>query len=734
MQAFGRKSERVLGFAVLGIFCVAALLTLTEFSSGIQTQSPARPAPPAGITQIQHIVFIIKENRSFDNYFGQFPGADGATTGITSTGQVIPLRHTPDQVVDIGHDWPSAINAMDGGKMDRFDLIASGNVNGEYLAYSQLTQADIPNYYTYAQQFVLADQMFSSLHGPSFPNHLYTIAAQSGGVISIPLNNTYSWGCDAPPSAAVQVLDGLGDISDVFPCFDFPTLADNLDTAGINWKYYAPPANAKGYQYSTYDSINHIRNSSLWTEHVVPDTRFITDAMNGNLAPVSWLVTGPNSEHPPNSTCQGENWTVAQINAIMQGPAWNSTAIFLVWDDFGGFYDQVPPPNVDQYGLGPRVPMIIISPYARSGYISHTQYEFSSVLKFIEDRYNLPSLTERDAAANDTTDSFDFTQQPLAPVILNPQTCPINAASDIYYGGQQVGTVSPGYALMLTNIRTSPITVSSIAATGDFKQTNNCKTLKAGATCKINVTFNPAQTGPRTGTLTITDTDVTSPQIVNLSGTGGEVTISGSAYPGTNLGTVLLGSSSQPHQVRLTNGGTSALSITAINTVGNFSQTNLCHNSLAPGASCMISLTFAPTTTGILYGNLQVADNDPSSPQTARLRGIGTQVSLNPPSLGFGSQTINTTSPPQTVTLQNTGSNALNIGSIAPSADYAQTNNCGTSLAAKGMCTITVTFTPTQTGSLPGTLSFIDSDGTSPQTVNLSGTGVSAPTGGVQSR
>ncbi|HUY13275.1 MAG TPA: alkaline phosphatase family protein [Terriglobia bacterium] len=729
MRRLSRNCESVLGFTVLGLFSLAVLFSLAGPGRGAQPQRPARPPAPAGINVIQHIVFIIKENRSFDNYFGQFPGADGATTGITSTGQVIPLRHTPDQVGDIGHDWPSAINAMDGGKMDHFDLIARGNVNGEYLSYSQLTQADIPNYYTYARQFVLADQMFSSLHGPSFPNHLYTIAAQSGGVISVPLNNTFNWGCDAPGNTSVQVLDNLGDISDVFPCFDFPTLADNLDTAGIDWKYYAPPENARGYQYSTYDAINHIRNSSLWSQHVVLDTQFVTDAANGNLAPVSWLVTGNNSEHPPNSTCQGENWTVAQINAIMRGPDWNSTAIFLVWDDFGGFYDQVKPPNFDQYGLGPRVPLIIISPYARPGYISHTQYEFSSVLKFIEDRFNLPSLTERDAAANDTTDSFDFTQQPLPPVILSPQTCPINAAADIYYGGQQVGTASPAYALMLTNIRTVPITVSNVAATGDFKQTNGCKTLSVNATCKINVTFNPTQTGPRTGTLTITDTDVTSPQTVTLTGTGGEVTLSNSLYPGASFGTALLGSSSKS-QVKLTNGGTSALSITAVRTFGDFSQTNNCKNSVPPGGTCRIFLTFTPVTTGILYGNLALSDSDPSSPQTVRLRGIGTQVSLNPSTLAFGNQVINTTSLPQTVTVENTGSTMLNIGSIAASANYAQTNNCGSSLPSMASCAVMVTFTPTQTGSLPGTLTFIDSDATSPQTLNMSGTGVTAPAQG----
>ena len=189
---------------------------------------------------------------------------------------------------------------------------------------------------------------------------------------------------------------------------------------------------------------------------MVPDTQFATDAASGNLPAVSWLVTGPNSEHPPNSTCQGENWTVQQLNALMQGPDWGTSAVFLTWDDFGGFYDHVAPPPVDIYGLGPRVPLLIISPYAQPGYISHTQYEFSSVLKFIEDDFGLTPLSDRDANANDTTDSFNFSQTPTPPVILNPQTCPIQSASNMYFGAQVMGTLSSANVLTLTNIRTAP--------------------------------------------------------------------------------------------------------------------------------------------------------------------------------------------------------------------------------------------------------------------------------------
>jgi phospholipase C len=724
-----QKESKALNFTLFGILCLLTVVSLAPPCRAADGKPASKAVKPTGISAIQHIIFIVKENRSFDNYFGQYPGAEGATSGPTSTGQVVQLEHTPDQVVDMGHDWTSALTAMDNGNMDHFDLILYGDVNGALMTYSQLTQADIPNYYKYAKNFVLGDHMFSSLHGESFPNHLYTIAATSGGVFTVPLplgsaKAGFNWGCDLPSDYAVRVMDDDdGDISSAFPCFDFQTLADSLETAGISWKYYAPPQGAQGYQFSTFDAINHIRNSPLWAQDVVPDTQFATDAASGNLPAVSWLVTGPNSEHPPNSTCQGENWSVQQLNALMQGPDWNTSAVFLTWDDFGGFYDHIAPPPVDVYGLGPRVPFLIISPYARAGHISHTQYEFSSVLKFIEDRFGLTPLTERDGNANNTTDSFDFNQKPRPPLVLSQRTCPIASAANLYFGGQTVGIPSPANVLTLTNIRTTPITVSSIAVTGNFSQKNNCTTLAVAATCQITVTFKPLQTGPLTGTLTITDTDVTSPQVVSLQGTGSEVSVTNSLYPGLNLGTVFLDAQST-NSVTLTNHGNSPLPITSVATVGDYSQTNDCGSSVAAGGSCTITVAFNPTTSGTLYGNLVVTDSDPASPQTTRLYGVGSSTSFVPTSLSFGNEIINETSKAKTITFTNVGPSALNIGTVTATANYSETNTCGVSLAGGAACTITVTFTPTQLGSVPGTLTVSASDFNSPHTFNLSGTGV----------
>jgi phospholipase C len=273
--------------------------------------------------------------------------------------------------------------------------------------------------------------MFSSLMGPSFPNHLYTIAAQSGGAVDNPrtdknvgtLNNSSKgWGCDVSnQQVKIQNSDGSSRLQDA--CFNFQTLADELDAKDYSWRYYAPPSGYKGYIWSTFDAIKHIRYGPDW-KNVVPTEQFMTDATGGNLPTVSWIATpGQYSEHAPASVCVGENWTVQMLNALMEGPDWSSTAVFLTWDDFGGFYDHVAPQQIDGYGLGFRVPLLIISPYAKQGYIDHTQYEFSSMLRFAEDELGLPTLTNRDKAANDMLGAFNFKQRPRLPFILQQRTC-----------------------------------------------------------------------------------------------------------------------------------------------------------------------------------------------------------------------------------------------------------------------------------------------------------------------
>jgi len=424
------RSKTLLFVAILGGAAVIGF----SFAHSVHAQKGQRDARrdhehherDRRLRKIEHIVFIVKENRTFDNYFGTFPGADGATSGTRSTGEVIPLRRAPDVTPrDIDHSYHAAVTAIDGGAMDKFDLLAGGNVNGELLAYTQYTEEDLPNYFAYARQFVLADAFFSSLKGPSFPNHLYTVGAQSGRAINNPTNSPGRWGCDSPANSRVQTLDEDDRFGAVYPCFDFDTLADRLEEKGLSWKYYAPGEGKSGYIWSALDAIRHIRLTSLWTLHVVATEQFVQDARNGDLPAVSWLVTSAEqSEHPPASVCVGENWTVEQVNALMEGPAWNSTVVFLTWDDFGGFYDHVPPPVADGFGFGPRVPLLIISPWARQGHITHTTLEFSSVLKFIEERFDLDPLTGRDEEANDLIDSFDFDHHPRRALVLSTRPCP----------------------------------------------------------------------------------------------------------------------------------------------------------------------------------------------------------------------------------------------------------------------------------------------------------------------
>ena len=599
-----------------------------------------------------------------------------------------------------------------------------------------MTEADIPNYFAYARRFALADRMFSSIHASSFPNHLYTVAATSGGVISIPYSHseptglgTQGWGCDNDPTVVVQQLDNDGDVSEVFPCFDVPTLADSLETMGIPWKFYAPPFGTKGYQFSTLNAINHIRNTTLWSQHVVNSSNFVNDAQNGTLPAVSWLVTGPQSEHPPNSTCVGENWTVQQINAIMQGPLWNSTVIFLSWDDFGGFYDHVLPPTQDTFGLGPRVPLLMISPYSKPGYVSHTQYEFASILKFIETRFGLAPLTARDAAANDTTDSFDFTQTPSAPLVLGQRSCPVVGTAQQPFGNQGVGTTSPPIAITVNNNGTTTMTLGAQTISGDYKiASTTCKTqLAGGGQCKINVTFAPISAGPRTGTLTVNDSDPSSPQTVTLNGMGSNLAISNNGiYPGVKFGTQALGTTSAPINVTLTNKGTSPITISNIAVIGDFGQTNQCRGTIAVGGKCVLHVTFTPTVTDYRYGNIIITSNDIGSPHTIRMYGPATRVTLSPASLTFPSQQVGTTSQPLTITVGNVGATTLTFAGISASGDFTQTNNCTSGVAPGGSCTVSVLFAPTAAGTRTGSISLSDNDGslTSPQVVSLTGTAV----------
>jgi phospholipase C len=375
---------------------------------------------------IEHVVFLIKENRTFDNLFGTFPGANGTSVGYDDGDRRRLVRGTDGSIgsEDIPHCYTCSLAAWNHGKMDGFNQDPAS----DRWAYTQLVRSQLPNYWHWAARFVLADNFFSSAQGPSFPNHLYAIAAQSGGAHdnprrTAPFRSSNTFGCDAPKGQTVTVVDSEGHEKHVQPCFDFRTEGDLLTKAGIDWAYYAAEPDQLGYIWSAYSAIRHIRETREWHRHVLPVDDVVDDIRHDRLPPVTWIAPRYEvSEHPQYNFCAGENWSTRVIDAIMRSPMWESTAIFVTWDDYGGFYDHVPPPQIDGFGLGIRVPLIVISPYARRGVVDHHVGEFSSVLRFIEDNWGVSQLTDRDRQAMDLSYDFDFGRRPRNPDPLPPRS------------------------------------------------------------------------------------------------------------------------------------------------------------------------------------------------------------------------------------------------------------------------------------------------------------------------
>ncbi|HYU48039.1 MAG TPA: alkaline phosphatase family protein [Terriglobales bacterium] len=349
--------------------------------------------------RVEHIVFIVKENHSFDNYFGRFPGAEGATAGRISTGALVPLQHATDPpLANCGHTSRQLVQDVDNGRMDKFNLNCA-IVLGVNQAYVQYYQQDIPYYWHYAQQYGLADHYFSPVAAPSFPSHLFIIGAQTATIVDNP-NYNLAWGCDAPATTTVRALiPGTQTYQKISPCVDFLTLGDLLDAAGVDWAMYSAAPGVAGFMWNSYDAIEHIRYGEDWINNMRNVRNFTADVKAGRLPAVTWIVPESKySEHPNQSIAAGEAWTVQQITALQNSPAWATTVVFLTWDDPGGYYDHVPPPAVDEYGMGARVPLLVISPMAKPG-VNSTVLGFESLMRFTEDVFNLPCLTSRDCNA-----------------------------------------------------------------------------------------------------------------------------------------------------------------------------------------------------------------------------------------------------------------------------------------------------------------------------------------------
>jgi phospholipase C len=382
---------------------------------------------PATTTPIKHVVIMIQENRTFDDLFSTFPGADGSTTG-THNGK--PYHNTAGPLTgeDINHIHSGFKTEYDGGKMDGFDRIhfgASGQ-DGPAGTYplSYVNPKYIAPYWALARQYALADHMFQTQGSGSFTAHQDLIRGNTAiddreSLIDFPSRGP--WGCDAGATAHTTLLTDTGQYlynKGPAPCLSYTTLRDLLDAKGVTWKYDVPPLviGSGGYLWNAFDAIRAVRygnNAAEWKSNViVPETNVFAQISGGRLANVTWVIPAAQNSDHPEIVDHGPQWVAQVVNAIGKSRYWNSTAIVVTWDDWGGWFDHVPPPQLDYQGLGFRVPMIVISPYAKSSYVSHTQYEFASILKFVEDNWELGRIGVNDVRAASIADCFDFSQAP----------------------------------------------------------------------------------------------------------------------------------------------------------------------------------------------------------------------------------------------------------------------------------------------------------------------------------
>jgi phospholipase C len=404
----------------------ALLLVLVSFRP-----TTANAQAPRDHHGIQNVVIIFQENRTPDNLFGSnpyfLPGVDIATSGMNSKGEQISLTSVPlANNYDLSHAHSAFVRMYDNGKMDGANNVtvtcAKGAQNcppsNPQFKYVDNSTGNLNPYFQLAEQYTFGDRMFQTNQGPSFPAHQFIISGTSApssdsdlfaaenpaGV----LNSSNNTGCDAPSNEFVKMIDPSGsETTTMYPCFEHRTLVDYLDYRGISWRYYTPSA---GSIWTGPNAIYHLRFGSDWDNDVVlKPAQVLTDIANGQLANVSWVIpTGQESDHPESNKGLGPSWVASVVNAIGNSQYWDNTAIIITWDDWGGWYDHVAPRVINSYEYGFRVPLIIVSPYAKQGYVSHVTHDFGSILKFIEEVYHLPSLGYADEHADDLSDCFDF--------------------------------------------------------------------------------------------------------------------------------------------------------------------------------------------------------------------------------------------------------------------------------------------------------------------------------------
>ena len=474
--------------AFLLVITAAGIVACTTNSPSSGFTNVALPTllSDRGSTPIKHVVIVIQENRSFDNFFATFPNANGTTTGQVVTmpktiaqacaadaqrvitaptsipltevnilGKGFPTTPPTGQPFgwnqDLPHTYPSGYlvdcNSSSGEphsstpcEMNAFDVQkfgpnAEGGPTCTYL-YQYVNPQDVAPYWDMAKQYVLADNTFQSQGSSSFTGHQDLIAAgtlikSSPSESAIDNPTGFPWGCDSNSTATVPFLTTSGHyvFKGPFPCYPaygsspYATMRDLLDAKSVSWKFYANQVYPAGNRqaggsgiWSAFDAIYAVRHGSEWGTKVVwPDTKIFNDIRRGRLPAVSWITpNGANSDHPAEQCkCdKGPSWVASIVNAIGKSKYWKSSAIVVVWDDWGGYYDHVPPPFYDgQGGLGFRVPLLIISPYVKA-HVEHTQYETVSILRFVEDNWSLGTLGKLDQRATSIGNAFNFNMAP----------------------------------------------------------------------------------------------------------------------------------------------------------------------------------------------------------------------------------------------------------------------------------------------------------------------------------
>jgi phospholipase C len=411
---------------------LAALLTAGcnqgGFVGPIASQNSASQNEQAA-SKIKHVVIIFQENRTVDNLFNGLPGADTVRTGKNSHGQSVALRPVDMTApYDLGHEHRAFETERAKGKWNGFDKVGSHcyavttcTPQG-VRAYGYVPRDQVKPYFDMATQYAFADRMFQTNQGPSFPAHQYILSGTStvvnGSALraaenpSSPLGPP-AGGCDSAPQSLVALIDLQGNETQrAYPCFNRTSLIDLLAAKSLSWRYY------QGYigpgLWNGPDAILRIReNRRAFANVIAPPATILTDVANGTLANVVWVTpSGLASDHPGSTDGSEPSWVASVVNAIGQSKFWNTTAIFVTWDDWGGWFDHVVPPQYNSYELSFRVPLVVVSPYAKNHYVSHRQHEFASMLKFAERVFGLGSLHTTDVRSDDLFDCFDFSKPP----------------------------------------------------------------------------------------------------------------------------------------------------------------------------------------------------------------------------------------------------------------------------------------------------------------------------------